>query len=159
VATRLVELRRHRSALVASWATSVEELDRWASRREHPLAPTALETWHADPDVHAWILEEDGTPVAYGEVWHDDEEGEAELARLIVDPRRRRQGLGVALVRGLSSVAARAGFDDVWVRVVPENAAAIGCYRRAGFRRTSPEREEGFNQGQPRPYVWMRLEP
>jgi GNAT superfamily N-acetyltransferase len=85
-----------------------------------------------------------------GEVWHDDEEGEAELARLIVDPRRRRQGLGVALVRGLSSVAARAGFDDVW---------AIGCYRRAGFRRTSPEREEGFNQGQPRPYVWMRLEP
>ncbi|HWC70388.1 MAG TPA: GNAT family N-acetyltransferase [Actinomycetota bacterium] len=94
-----------------------------------------------------------------GEVWHDDEEGEAELARLIVDPTRRRQGLGVALVRRLSAEAARAGFDDVWVRVAPENVAAIGCYRRAGFRRTSPEREEGFNQGQPRPYVWMRLEP
>jgi RimJ/RimL family protein N-acetyltransferase len=38
---------------------------------------------------------------------------------------------------------------------VPENGAAIGCYRAAGFSPVSePEREE-FNRGQPVDYVWM----
>jgi RimJ/RimL family protein N-acetyltransferase len=41
------------------------------------------------------------------------------------------------------------------VRVVPENGAAIGCYRAAGFSPVSePERGE-FNRGQPVDYVWM----
>lgn len=154
----VVAFDRRLAPIVASWATSADELDRWASRRDHPLDPSVFSEWHADPDVHPWSLLDDGAPVAYGEVWHDRGEGEAELARLIVEPGHRGRGLGVALVRELSARATAVGFDDVWVRVVPDNAPAIACYRRAGFVRTTEANERTFNERQPRPYVWMRLE-
>lgn len=41
---------------------------------------------------------------------------------------------------------------------VPGNAAALACYRAAGFAgfaRLDPATEERWNRGQPRPYVWM----
>lgn len=145
------------ATLVASWATSAAELDRWAARRDHPLDPAVFATWHADPDVHAWMLLDDDEPVAYGEVWNDPEEGEAELARLIVDPARRGRGIGRLLVGALATRVADAGFDEVWVRVVPDNAPAIACYSGAGFVRAAPEQEAAFNSTQPRAYVWMRL--
>ena len=158
--TEVVPFNASFAPLVAAWATSADELDRWASRRDHPLDPEAFSAWNEDPDVGAWMVLDDGELAAYGEVWRDPIEQEAELARLIVDPARRGRGLGVALVRELSASAVSAvsaGFDDVWVRVVPDNPAAIACYRRAGFVRTSSANEHGFNEGQARPYVWMRL--
>jgi hypothetical protein len=39
------------------------------------------------------VLREDGRPVAYGELWHDADEDEIGLARLIVDPAGGRIGL------------------------------------------------------------------
>ena len=156
MATELAAFEARHAALVASWATSADELDRWAGRNDHPLDPRVVESWHADPDVHPWLLLTEGEPVAYGEIWLDPEADDAELARVIVDPRRRGRGFGRLLVRGLSERAA-AELEEVWVRVVSENAPAIACYAGAGFVRTSPQREDVFNSGQPRRYVWMRL--
>ena len=63
--------------------------------------------------------------------------------------------MGRRLVRLLLDRAALAGLPDAFVRVVPENGAAMGCYRGAGFSPVSePERVE-FNRGQPVDYVWM----
>jgi RimJ/RimL family protein N-acetyltransferase len=45
----------------------------------------------------------------------------------------------------------------VWLRVVPQNAAAIACYAAAGFVRATVEEEVEFNEGQPRAYEWMRF--
>jgi RimJ/RimL family protein N-acetyltransferase len=42
--------------------------------------------------------------------------------------------------------------------VLPTNAPAFACYKRAGFERAAPQEEAAFNAGQPREYVWMRLE-
>jgi ribosomal protein S18 acetylase RimI-like enzyme len=96
--------------------------------------------------------------VAYGEVWHDGVAGEAELARILVAPEERGRGVGRALTRLLAAEARAAGFDEVWLRVVPDNEQAIAAYRAAGFVRTSEEEERVFNEDQRLAYVWMRLE-
>ena len=146
-----------RAALVAGWARTAEELDHWVSRTDAPLDPAVLLGWHREPHIHPFLLEVDGAPVGYGEVWTDAEEDEAELARIIVDPKLRGRGLGRRLVGALAGEARALGFADVWMRVVPENAPAIACYRAAGFVPTDAATEASFNEGQPRAYRWMRF--
>ena len=47
------------------------------------------------------------------------------------------------------------GYSAVWLRVLPDNAAALAAYRAAGFLTASPAQEREFNAGQPRPYRWL----
>ncbi len=94
--------------------------------------------------------------VGYGELWEDRELDEAELARLVIAPTLRGEGHGRALTRALADEAHRRGFAEVWLRVVPENAAARRAYVAAGFARATADQEDEFNAGQPRTYVWMR---
>ena len=75
---------------------------------------------------------------------------------MIVAPDRRGRGIGRLFVGRLADRARASGFGEVWIRVVPTNAAALACYAHAGFLRASPEQEAAFNHGQPREYVWMR---
>lgn len=145
------------AATIVGWARSAEESDAWASLTQ--AGPDPFARWHAEPGVHPYVLVVDDAPVAYGEVWEDREEDEAELARVIVAPSLRGRGLGRTLIAMLAEEAQRMGFADIWVRVVPSNTAAIACYRAAGFKRTDAEGEAAFNAGQPREYVWMRLRP
>jgi ribosomal protein S18 acetylase RimI-like enzyme len=125
----------------------------WCSRAEHPFPAEVVVGWAAQPDVTAYLLVTDDEPVAYGEVWSDEAEGEAELARLIVAPVARGRGVGRALTAAL---VARARYDDIFVRVRPDNAVALGTYRSAGFEDVAPELQAEWNAPQPRPYVWLR---
>ncbi len=111
--------------------------------------------WRADPDVNPYVLCDVEEPVGYGEVWIDEPEKEVELARILVSPDYRGRGVGRRLVRRLLERAARSGLPDAFVRVVPENGAALACYRDAGFSPVSEEEREEFNRGQPVDYVWM----
>ena len=140
-------------ALVAGWATTPAERQAWAALDHAPTSQTFAE-WHADPDVEAYLLS-DGRPVAYGELWVSTTEDEVELGRLIVAPDQRRRGVGRTLVTRLVHEARGLGVSTAWVRVVPENVAALRCYQGAGFTRTSPERETAFNAPQPRAYCWL----
>lgn len=144
--------------VVAGWIRTDEEADQWASVQLPAVTPQLFATWHADPDVHAFVLRDGARVCGYGEVWVDDGEHEAELARIVVDPQWRGRGVGRQLAELLAVEAIRLGFADVWLRVVPTNTAAIACYTTAGFVRAGPEVEAAFNQPQPRPYVWMRFE-
>ena len=94
--------------------------------------------------------------MAYGELWDDADEDEVELARILVDPSRRGQGVGRAFTAALTERAASLGRAETWLRVLPENGPAIACYRAAGYERASAPEETAFNAGQPVPYVWMR---
>jgi [ribosomal protein S18]-alanine N-acetyltransferase len=141
---------------VLGWIRSRDELEAWASRSDFPPRPDLLREWHRDPDVHPYLLFEGDLLGGYGEVWEDRDEDEAELARIVVAPSERGRGLGRALVRLLAAEAAALGFSDVWMRVVPWNAAALASYAAAGFVRASAEEEERFNRGQPHVYVWLR---
>ena len=147
------------ASVVAGWVRSDDEASLWASVQLAAVSPAMFEQWHVDADVHPFVLRDDDGPRAYGEVWVDHEEDEAELARLVVDPQWRGRGVGRRLTELLARDARGLGFDDVWLRVVPHNTVAIACYRGAGFVRASAEVEQAFNSGQPREYVWMRFSP
>lgn len=154
---RLVAFDAAHIATLAAWATSDLERDWWASIAPDRTVDAALfREWHHDACVRPHVLVEDGEVCAYGELWEDRDLGEAELARLLVAPARRNRGVGQRLVRHLAAAARARGFDEVWLRVHPENSAALSCYRRAGFVRAEADAEARFNAGQPRRYVWMR---
>jgi ribosomal protein S18 acetylase RimI-like enzyme len=154
---RLEPFREAHASVVLGWVESSEEADRWASAGARVLEPALLVEWHADPQVRPYVCLDGDEPVGYGEVWEDREAGEAELARVLVDPARRGRGIGRELTLLLAGRAREAGFAELWLRVVPDNEPALAAYRAAGFERTSPEEEASFNVGQPRAYVWMRL--
>jgi ribosomal protein S18 acetylase RimI-like enzyme len=145
------------AAVVAGWSRSAEEARRWCSVAEHPIRADRVRGWWAEADVQPWLLVEalDGPPIGYGELWLDADEDEVELARLIVDPTGRRSGQGRALVAALVEAAAATGLSDCLLRVAPDNVAAIGLYRAAGFAEVDPVRTAEWNSGQPTAYVWF----
>ena len=94
--------------------------------------------------------------MAYGEIWEDPDESEAELARLIVDPSKRGRGVGRRLATALADEALRLGWSDIWLRVVPDNEPALRAYAAAGFVRATTAEEGAFNIGQRVAFVWLR---
>jgi [ribosomal protein S18]-alanine N-acetyltransferase len=142
---------------VAGWPSSAEEALRWGGRDvPWPLDRSVIRAWHADPDVQPYVLQERGVPIAYGELWADDDEREVELGRIIVRPERRGRGVGRLLVGKLLEQATSTAYPAAFVRVVPENGAALACYRAAGFTPVSAEEQGRFNEGQPVDYLWLR---
>ena len=141
---------------ILGWATSDDEARRWASLEARPADVGVFNRWHSEQGVQAYVLEIDGSPVAYGEIWEDPDENEAELARLIVQPVRRGRGVGRWLVQELLAEARRLGWADVWLRVAPDNEPALGAYTAAGFVPATADEQAAFNAGQPEAYVWMR---
>jgi ribosomal protein S18 acetylase RimI-like enzyme len=139
-----------------TWPQSLTEARWWAGpQTSWPVPIEAVQRWHDDPDVHPYILYNRATLLGYGELWVDAAEQEVELARLVVAPEHRGQGVGVALVRLLLEEARRTDYPRAFLRVFPDNHAAISCYLRAGFTPVSPSEQQSFNQGQPIDYLWM----
>jgi ribosomal protein S18 acetylase RimI-like enzyme len=148
----------HASA-VAGWPTSAAEVLMWCGRREFPLSEQTVTGWHEDDDVRAHVLVDGERALAYGELWLDAEEDEVELARLIVAPGARGEGVGRELVAALLARAVEAGFADVFMRVHPDNDRTLGCYLGAGFVPVDPALAESWNAAQPVPYTWLRHAP
>jgi [ribosomal protein S18]-alanine N-acetyltransferase len=143
------------AAIVAGWSRSAEEARLWCSRAEHPFPADVVRGWWEVDDVQPWLLSVGEWPVAYGELWLDPDEDEVELARLIVDPARRRTGLGRRLVDQLLAAARDTGLSGCLLRVAPDNAPALALYRSAGFLDVDTDRTEAWNAGQPTAYVWL----
>ncbi len=57
----------------------------------------------------------------------------ADLDRIVVAPRSRRQGLGARLVAAALDRAAEAGASRMLLEVDPANTAAVALYHRLGF--------------------------
>ncbi|MGW7077903.1 GNAT family N-acetyltransferase [Streptomyces sp. NPDC054866] len=141
---------------VARWPASAGEVALWCGLREFPVAARVVAGWQLEEGVRGHVLVEGETLLGYGEVWCDEEEGEAELARIIVAPGARGRGVGRRLVRGLVGRALRAGYAEIFMRVHPGNTAALRCYRGAGFLPVDPALAAEWNAPQPVPYVWLR---
>jgi len=60
--------------------------------------------------------------------------GESHLLNLCLAPRCQGRGLGGILLEHCFRVAIAAGCDSMFLEVRPSNVAAIGLYRRNGFR-------------------------
>jgi ribosomal protein S18 acetylase RimI-like enzyme len=109
--------------------------------------------WLKATDQHGYILEEDHQPIAYGEIWVDDEGRDLEFAHLVVAPNNRNQGIGRRLVLLLESKAQQYHYPWIYIRVRPENEMARRCYKGAGFQEESSLRELFGGD-----WVWLRKE-
>jgi ribosomal protein S18 acetylase RimI-like enzyme len=138
--------------VVASWAGTPDESMMWCSLPE--VTAEVVEGWARQDHTEAFVLREHDHVVAYGEIWVDPAEREVELAHLIVDPARRREGLGVRLVAELVHQARR-HYPVIALRVHSNNDVAIRCYARAGFEHAPDADTAAWNVGQPVDYVWM----
>ncbi len=142
------------AGVVSAWATTDEEALMWCSHPAAPVPADQINAWAQEDGVQPFGLYRDGRLVGYGELWVDDGEAEVELARLIVDPAARGQGLGRRMVTGLAGLA-RARYPRVFVRVHPDNVAAQRCYAAAGFGLVEPRQAAEWNAGQPVDYIWF----
>jgi ribosomal protein S18 acetylase RimI-like enzyme len=148
----LVEFDATLAVSVAGWPVSAQESVRWCGRAD--VTPEVVAGWGAAEDVRVFTLMDAGEPVGYGELWLDEDE--VELARLIVAPARRRQGVGRRLVEALTDIA-RQHAGLIFLRVHPDNAAATRVYRAAGFEPVDAATAAEWNQRQPVTYTWLRL--
>jgi RimJ/RimL family protein N-acetyltransferase len=147
------------AALVASWAVGDDVVRAWCAVEGDAVPADVVAGWSEADDVEAFLFSVDrgGPYVAYGELWLDEEEGEVELARLLVSPDRRGRGVGRVLVRELVDRARtiHPGLPDVILRVRPENTQAIRAYAAAGFVDVPDDEQATWNEGQRFAYHWM----
>ena len=144
------------AGVVSGWATTREEVIMWCGHRSAPVPAGQISAWAREDGVQPFGLYRDERLVAYGELWIDDDEAEVELARLIVDPGERGQGLGRRLVTELARLA-RSRHPRVFLRIHPGNTAARRCYAAAGFEPVAPQLAALRNASQPIGYVWLSL--
>ena len=73
-----------------------------------------------------------GSVEAYANAWLVD--GEVRINNLAVRFRSRRRGYGEGLMRHLMDLGRRSGCWRATLEVRPSNVAALGLYRKLGFR-------------------------
>jgi aminoglycoside 6'-N-acetyltransferase len=122
-------------------------------RPAHERDAEMLVSWHADPDVarywddetftpeemlerlsrddvDAYIVEEDGRPVGYLQVWR---EGAAGGLDMFLIPDARGRSLGPDAARAVATERKRSGWRRVTVDPYTWNDAAVRAWRKAGF--------------------------
>jgi aminoglycoside 6'-N-acetyltransferase len=129
--------------------------ERTVLRRAEDADVELLVAWHDDPevarywdderftraemrerlhrsDVEPYVVEADGEPVGYLQVWQEDDAGGIDM---FLVPAARGRGLGADAAR---AVARHLFHDRGWRRVTVDpylwNEPAIRAWRRAGFR-------------------------
>jgi len=145
------------AATVAGWAVSAQEVALLTGREEYPFPAGILTSWRKiSEDIKAYLYFDGETPIAYGELWLDDDEDEVELARLVLAPDLRGKGIGTQFVRALLEPALSAGYSDIFLRVRPDNEPAIRAYLRAGFHPVADSLAAEWNAPQPINYTWLQ---
>jgi RimJ/RimL family protein N-acetyltransferase len=135
-----------------SWAPDADALLQWSgSIFTWPLDGAQLEAYLApallpEPTRLIWrARERAGARAVVGHAELNEverEHGAAALARVIVDPKRRGEGLGTAMVRRVLAVAFdELGLHRVELRVFDFNTPAIAAYERLGFALEGRRRE------------------
>lgn len=122
--------------LVLSWVRDERDAYWFAPKTPPPLTADHIRRWKR-PGHEPLQLVDGGraTPIAYGELnVLNAHHGNYWLGHLIVDPQRRRCGIGRALTELLLRRAfCRYAARRVCLVVFPENRAAVACYRAAGM--------------------------
>jgi ribosomal protein S18 acetylase RimI-like enzyme len=156
VELRLGDFREEEAETILGWVQSAEDALGWAETPFLRIRPDLLETWHAQPGIVPCVGFLGDELCAYGHIWEDHVEREAEVGRVIVAPERRRQGIGRSFVSLLTAEATRRGFGVILARTPRMNRAAFACYRSASFVRMDREDEVAMNFDQMEDYVWLQ---
>jgi ribosomal protein S18 acetylase RimI-like enzyme len=155
----LGDFRDDYTSTILGWVRSADDALGWAEIPFLRIGPHVLEQWHAEPGIVPCVGWLEGELCAYGQVWEDHAEREAEVGRVIVAPELREQGVGRTFARLLGSEAVRRGFGLVVARTTRPNRAAFACFRAAGFVRMDRADELAMNLDQSHDYVWLQFVP
>lgn len=71
-----------------------------------------------------------------------------ELRVILVDAGKRGSGVGTALICGAERAMQASGFSHATLWVLPENAEAVRCYERCGWRSDGTARTTNFDSGE-----------
>lgn len=142
-APRLRPARLEDLDVVLPWAPDAEAMRMWAG----PTIgfPVAREQFwenlhHVTGEAFVLCAAARGEIVGFGQVMHREADY-AHLARIIVSPKRRGEGLGRTLCRELLKVAPTfLSVRAFSLYVYPENLRARALYRSLGFADTRVER-------------------
>ena len=102
-----------------------------------PWSASAFAGLLVSPGMFALIAQADGQAAETGDptgfVLARAIAGEAEIVAIGVDPARRRNGAGAALLEGAIELARVAGAEAVFLEVAENNNQACQLYTRRGF--------------------------
>ena len=122
-------------AALGGWVTDADTCLRWAGPRlNFPFTPARLPQLLAEPGANSFVMSRSLAPaLGFGQFWVR-EPGVAHLARIILAPAARGQGLGTTLCELLMAEAARnTGAGAFTLRVYRDNDPALAIYERLGF--------------------------
>ncbi|UXY16175.1 GNAT family N-acetyltransferase [Chitiniphilus purpureus] len=120
-------------ACIASWVADAETLYRMLPRASFPLSVAQLQA--VLTQCHgASVLEVDGAPVGFAGFIEHAPAAQATLSSVIVDPARRRQGWGRALIEAMCALAASLGARRINATCFDRNLPALTLYQAAGFQ-------------------------
>jgi GNAT superfamily N-acetyltransferase len=153
----LDDFREEHAATILGWVRSAEDALTWAETPFLRVGSELFEEWHAERGVVPCVGLLDDELCAYGQIWEDQVEREAEIARVIVRPDVRGLEVGRTFVRLLAAEAGRRGLGVVVVKIARRNRAGYACFHAAGFTRLTPADEASLNLDEPEEYVWMQF--
>jgi ribosomal-protein-alanine N-acetyltransferase len=122
-------------AALSQWVTDAETCLRWAGPRlKFPFKSARLPQLLAEPGASSFVMSRrPGPALGFCQFWVRDP-GAAHLARVILAPAARGQGLGTTLCELLMAEAARStGAVAFTLRVYRDNDPALAIYERLGF--------------------------
>jgi ribosomal-protein-alanine N-acetyltransferase len=99
---------------------------------ELPWSAQALAATLAGEGVLAFVAEAADAEIE-GFVFARVAAGEAEILTIVVNPARRRRGLGETLLAAALEAARAAGADVVFLEVATDNPGAIALYEKLAF--------------------------
>jgi ribosomal-protein-alanine N-acetyltransferase len=120
---------------MGAWVPDADHCLRWAGPRlKFPFKPARLPQLLAEPGASSFVMSRGPAPaLGFGQFWVR-EPGVAHLARIILAPAARGQGLGTTLCELLMAEAARnTGAAAFTLRVYRDNDPALAIYERLGF--------------------------
>lgn len=147
------------------WIQSPEELMLWTASsfgfpltREHIDGHLRDSAERGDRRIFKVVEEGSGDAVGHIELGAIDPRNRSlRIGRVLVDPARRGQGLGIAMMRAALDMAFRElGMHRVELGVFDVNPAAIACYERVGFRRDGVRRDSFLAAEEPAKY-WSEV--
>lgn len=138
-----MQLRPYQSddaELISSWVRDERTHALWcANLFPYPATAESIEALRADVfarwTARCYVATEiDGTPAGCFFLHKNVEKRDAYLTFVVVDSRRRGEGLGTAMLRLAAGLAFSDGsMDTLSLKVFDVNTAALRCYRAVGF--------------------------
>lgn len=135
-------------AIIAGWIDSAELCLLWAGAKVgFPIQLDRLSEEIGFRDSDSWCLMERGRLAAFGQIISMGG-NQQHLARLIVDPNCRGEGVGRQLAERLLGLALAKSPSSVSLNVFIDNNSAVNLYRSLGFRPVGPPTSEAGSMSQ-----------